>query len=91
MKPIIYTVSVDNPLYEDFAITQAKHKFIMSSSQLWLDWTNFMPDAEYAERCRAFYKRIVVLSTEPTVSVVDGWYKVTSVLVKMQYIGGDIH
>ena len=90
MKPIICTVSVENPLYEDFAIDRAKHEFIMRNNILWLDWTKFMPEAEYRERSREFNKRIAILSTTPTVKVVDGWYKVTSVLFTMQYKGGGI-
>jgi hypothetical protein len=89
MNPIIGLISVDNPLCEEYAIDRAKHKFLMSNGILWLEWNKFMPDAEYAERSREFNKRIAILSTTPTVKVVDGWYRVTSVLFKMQYKGGN--
>jgi hypothetical protein len=87
MKPITCFVSVDNPIYEDFAIRRAKHEFIMRNIVLWNDWTLFMPDAPYKERSEEFNKRIVILKTTPVVEVVDGWYKVTSVGLTMQYKG----
>ena len=88
MKPIVYSATVDNPMLEELAIDRAKHEFIMASDLLWRDWTQFMPDSDYKERTQEFYKRISVLSTTPSVSVVDGWYRVTSVTVTMQYKGG---
>ena len=87
MKPITCSVYVDNPLFEEFAIDRAKHEFVMRNKVLWCDWSKFMPEAEYKDRSAEFNKRIIVTRTTPTVKVVDGWYKVTSVVIEMQYVG----
>ena len=82
---ITYCTLVENPVCEEFVLSRAKHNFIMADARVWRDWQSFRTDLEYKERCEAFYPRIRVVKTTPNVSVVDGWYRVTSVLVTMAY------
>ena len=83
---VLGSVSVKNPLYEGYAILRAKFEFMNNCGAIRWDFDHFRPDADYNERFKEFCKRIKVLKVDPTVEVVDGWYKVTSIRVSMEYV-----
>lgn len=89
-----YTATIENPLKEEMAIESAKEKFMYSNPCVYADWKKFLGEdfhdkgttQEFITKMNEFKEWIRVIEITPTVGTdKDGWYRVTSVRVTMEY------
>lgn len=87
-----YTATIENPLKEEFAIGSAKEEFMYSNACVHSDWKKFRGEdelntEEFIIKLNEFSKWIRVVEIIPTVGIdKNGWYRVTSVRVTMEYV-----
>ena len=85
-------VCISEPLSENITIDTAKYAFIHDNALIQDEWSQWIEDTicssdenDYKMAKEAFYSKIKIIDTRFKVEVVNGWYKVTEVIMELRY------